>query len=208
MPSLSEIQGYNRFLLAFWLSDRGAVDNALFWSSLTSAERQAIKTEYNAAGVAIMVSAFGSTGMSSFQRPERSADKLALLIDKPTTAGVDPTVCAKSLAAFVKTNDLDGVDVDYEDSSFNTGTAEAWLISTSKLHLSLFRYGLIRVVVFSFPDSPEARAPCALHHLSCPPGALVYFHGTVYRRRIYKGSSSCRGWYRFLQRMSSTSIPA
>jgi hypothetical protein len=64
MPSLAEIQGYNRFLLAFWLSDRGAVDNALFWNSLTSTERQAVKAEYNAAGVALMVSAFGSTGTS------------------------------------------------------------------------------------------------------------------------------------------------
>ena len=36
------------------------------------------------------------------------------------------------MAAFVKANDLDGVDIDYEDNNaFNTGVAEAWLISTS-----------------------------------------------------------------------------
>ena len=53
------------------------------------------------------------------------------LIDTPTTAGVDPTTCAQNLAAFVKANDLDGVDIDYEDNNaFNTGVAEAWLIST------------------------------------------------------------------------------
>jgi hypothetical protein len=54
------------------------------------------------------------------------------LTDNPTSTGVDPTTCARSLAAFVKANDLDGVDIDYEDSqAFNTGTAEAWLISES-----------------------------------------------------------------------------
>ncbi|KAJ9104118.1 hypothetical protein QFC19_004102 [Naganishia cerealis] len=111
MPSLSDVAGYNRFLLAFWLSDRGAADNALFWSSLTTTERAAVKAEYNAAGVAVMVSAFGAT-------------------DNPTTMGVDPTACAQSLAAFVKAYDLDGVDIDYEDANaFNTGVAEAWLIT-------------------------------------------------------------------------------
>lgn len=111
MPSLSEVSGYNRFILAFWLSDIGPADNALFWSSLTSTERLAVKSEYNAAGVAVMVSAFGAT-------------------DNPTTQGVDPTTCAQKLAAFVKTYNLDGVDIDYEDSNaFNTGVAEAWLIT-------------------------------------------------------------------------------
>lgn len=132
MPPLSEIEGFNRFLLAFWLSDRGAFDNALFWSSLTSTERQAIKTEYNAAGVAIMVAAFGATGEFDGLPTFFVMLIMVSFTDSPTSTGVDPTTCARSLAAFVKANDLDGVDIDYEDSqAFNTGTAEAWLISES-----------------------------------------------------------------------------
>lgn len=43
---------------------------------------------------------------------------------------MDPTVCARKLAAFVKNNSLDGVDVNYQDNvAFNNAIAENWLIS-------------------------------------------------------------------------------
>lgn len=58
-----------------------------------------------------MVSAFGATEM-------------------PTTLGLDATTCANSLADYVINNDLDGVDIDYEDSAaFEAGTGEAWVIT-------------------------------------------------------------------------------
>lgn len=111
MPDASLLSSYNRFILAFWMSDRGAVDNAQMWEQFTDAYRQQIITDYHAAGVALMVSAFGST-------------------DAPTMNGVDPTTCAQQLAAWVKQYGLDGVDIDYEDMpAMNSNKAEAWLIT-------------------------------------------------------------------------------
>ncbi len=111
MPSVADLAGYNKFLLAFWMSDRGAVDVADFWSGLSSAQQAAVVADYTAAGITLMVSAFGST-------------------DAPTSSGEDPAACAQRLAAFVKDNSLAGVDIDYEDNAaFNTGVAEAWLIT-------------------------------------------------------------------------------
>ena len=52
-----------------------------------------------------MISAFGSTQF-------------------PTTAGLDPVQTANKLADFVLNNNLDGVDIDYEDNiAMNAGTA-------------------------------------------------------------------------------------
>jgi hypothetical protein len=74
----------------------GAVDMALVWERLSASERQQIKAAYTAAGISLMVSAFGST-------------------DAPTSAGADPIALANKMAAWVKKYDLDGIDVDYED---------------------------------------------------------------------------------------------
>ena len=52
----------------------------------------------------------------------------SLFTDYPTSS--DPTSTAQQLASFVKQNNLDGVDIDYEDSgAFIAGTAEPWLIT-------------------------------------------------------------------------------
>lgn len=52
-------------------------------------------TFQQAAGIKLIVSAFGST-------------------EAPTSSGTDPTDVANTIASFVKTYNLDGVDVDYE----------------------------------------------------------------------------------------------
>ncbi|KAF9047088.1 glycoside hydrolase [Hymenopellis radicata] len=84
----------------------GAWDKAYEWTALTADERTAIKAEYDAAGIKLMVSVFGAT-------------------DVPTTSGADPVSTAQTMAAWVKEYDLDGIDVDYEDfSAFSAGTAE------------------------------------------------------------------------------------
>lgn len=74
----------------------GAWDKAYEWTSLTADERTALKAEYAAAGIKLMVSVFGST-------------------DVPTTTGADSVSTAQYVADWVKQYDLDGVDVDYED---------------------------------------------------------------------------------------------
>ena len=67
--------------------------------------------KYHAAGVKVLVSAFGST-------------------ENPTTSGYDAATVCDNLADFVITNHFDGVDLDYEDNgAFEKGTAPAWIVT-------------------------------------------------------------------------------
>ncbi|EED77818.1 hypothetical protein POSPLDRAFT_120960 [Postia placenta Mad-698-R] len=109
-PDVSEINGYNVFALSFLLAS-GSVDQAQEWESLDAATRQSIKSSYNAAGVKLIVSAFGST-------------------ETPTSSGDDPVDTANTMAAWIKQYDLDGIDIDYEDfTAINEGNgAVDWLV--------------------------------------------------------------------------------
>lgn len=95
MPDVSELGSFNRFILAFWEASAGAVDDVQAWASWDVSYRNQVIEEYHHAGIAIMVAAFGST-------------------DLPTTSGEDAKQVAQKLASFVKTYNLDGVDIDYE----------------------------------------------------------------------------------------------
>ena len=53
---------------------------------------------YHQAGVAIMVSAFGAT-------------------EFPASGGLDPIIECSKFANFVKDNNLDGIDLDFEDNA-------------------------------------------------------------------------------------------
>ncbi|KAF7980246.1 hypothetical protein HWV62_38975 [Athelia sp. TMB] len=121
LPSAEELTGYNVFALSFWLLS-GPADQAINWAQLTSDQKSSIKSAYNAAGISLIVSAFGST-------------------DEPTTSGADPTATAQSLASWVIAQGLDGVDVDYEDDAAfdkGDGSAEQWLITfTTALRTAL-----------------------------------------------------------------------
>ncbi|KAJ7091400.1 glycoside hydrolase family 18 protein [Mycena belliarum] len=111
-PPVSAVTGYNVFLLSFLLVE-GAWDKAFEWTSLSADERATVKAQYAAAGIKLMVSAFGSTNV-------------------PTSANLDPIAVATTMGNWVKTYGLDGIDVDYEDfNAFDAGDgkAEAWLIS-------------------------------------------------------------------------------
>lgn len=64
MPHKSAVEGFNKFILAFWLSDKGAIDNAAFWEKLTQSEQLEVIKGYKEVGITLMVSAFGATGKS------------------------------------------------------------------------------------------------------------------------------------------------
>ncbi|THH32471.1 hypothetical protein EUX98_g1721 [Antrodiella citrinella] len=120
-PPPSDIQGWNVFILSFLLLE-GAWDKAEEWVQLSASQRSSLKSQYAAAGIKLIVSAFGST-------------------DVPTSSGADPVATANTMAAWVQEFDLDGIDVDYED--FNAmdagdGKAEQWLITfTQQLRTQL-----------------------------------------------------------------------
>ncbi|KAJ7917338.1 glycoside hydrolase superfamily, partial [Mycena leptocephala] len=74
---------------------------------MTAAQRQ----EYKDAGITVLISLFGWTA-------------------KPTTSNWDPTTTADMMAAWVKANGVDGIDVDYEDTAaMYAGKGEAWVIT-------------------------------------------------------------------------------
>ncbi|KAJ7719125.1 glycoside hydrolase family 18 protein [Mycena metata] len=105
--------GFTVFALAF-VYPSSTVDNAQVWESMTAAERATTKAAYNAAGISLIVSAFGSGS-------------------NPTSQ--DPTTVANFIANYVLTYTLDGVDIDYEDFTpfESTGTAVAWLTTLTKV---------------------------------------------------------------------------
>ncbi|KAF7358672.1 Glycoside hydrolase [Mycena sanguinolenta] len=109
LPAVADISGFNVFALAFIYS-ASLQDNAATWAELDAATRATIKAEYAAAGISLIVSAFGAG-------------------PTPTSGGDDPTAAANFIANYVKEFDLDGVDVDYEDFGAieTAGTAVAWL---------------------------------------------------------------------------------
>jgi chitinase len=80
--------------LSFWLTS-GAADMALGWEQLSDMERTSYIQEYNAAGISLIVSAFGAT-------------------EEPTSSGANSTVVARNLASWVLQYGIQGVDVDYE----------------------------------------------------------------------------------------------
>lgn len=73
----------------------GAADMALGWQYLTASQRTSYLQEYNAAGISLIVSAFGST-------------------DAPTSSGANAVTVANNLASWVVQYGLQGVDIDYE----------------------------------------------------------------------------------------------
>lgn len=74
---------------------KGPADQAQAWAQLDNATRASTLSKYKAAGIKVIVSAFGST-------------------ETPTTSGEDPTQVANMMASWVKQYGLDGIDVDYE----------------------------------------------------------------------------------------------
>ncbi|PPR08139.1 hypothetical protein CVT24_012353 [Panaeolus cyanescens] len=105
-PPVNAIKGFNIFILSFLLLE-GAWDKAYEWTTLTNAQRSSIKSQYAAAGIKLLVSAFGST-------------------DVPTTVKADPIATANTMAAWVIKYGLDGIDVDYEDiNAFYAGDGRA-----------------------------------------------------------------------------------
>jgi hypothetical protein len=85
---------------------------AMAWQQLSASQRSTIKQSYQAAGIKLLVSAFGGT-------------------EQPTTSGASATQLASTMAAWVKEYDVDGIDVDYEDETAmnkGDGSAENWII--------------------------------------------------------------------------------
>jgi len=126
IPGYAHNSSWNIINLSFWLTSGGA-DAALLWANAytyvssdnpwgnsNSAVQAAWRNHYHSGGIKILVSAFGST-------------------EFPTSAGVDPVQCGTNLANFVLKNNLDGVDLDWEDTAaFESGKGEAWLVSITK----------------------------------------------------------------------------
>jgi hypothetical protein len=124
MPT-SQTTGPNVIALSFWTTG-GTADAIALWGNLpdyiptncgfgtTNAQmQQALIAQYHKYGIKVIASAFGSTNY-------------------PTSS--DPTQTCTSLAQFILNNNLDGVDLDYEDTgAFQSGVGAQWLITCTKV---------------------------------------------------------------------------
>ncbi|KAG6914151.1 hypothetical protein DXG01_002082, partial [Tephrocybe rancida] len=90
------------------------IGDALGWANLTDKQRQDIKVKYAAAGVKLLVSAFGDS-------------------QAPTTRGFSAIEVADKFAAWVKKYNLDGIDIDYLDDIFAEKSV-TWVIDFT-IHL-------------------------------------------------------------------------
>ncbi|CAM6004217.1 unnamed protein product [Sphagnum balticum] len=110
IPGYAPANIYNYICLGYWTSSKGAQDIAEVWAEpllyynttspfgKTKEEIQKnIKKIYNDKGIKIFVSVFGPT-------------------EVPTTHALNATNLAIRLADFVSNNNLDGIDIDWEDS--------------------------------------------------------------------------------------------
>ncbi len=140
LPPLDQVEGFNVVYVSFtpyissmiltlalarnlaFLQCDGAHDQALNWANLAAPKRKQLKADYNDAGIALLVTAFGAD-------------------DLPTTDGRDPAAIADTMARFVLDNDLDGIDVDYEELQLvlaKPGAGETWVskfTQTLRTHL-------------------------------------------------------------------------
>jgi hypothetical protein len=111
VPGYAKPHTYNYIALAFW-SQNGPLDIVKLWGdpvTYIGASQQfgatkdqiqkSIKKKYNDAGISLLISAFGATEL-------------------PTSK--DANTVATSLANWVLANNLDGVDIDYEDNDAMT----------------------------------------------------------------------------------------
>lgn len=164
VPGVAPPHEYNYILLAFWMCSSGPTDMAGLWTNAyqnfgpensfgksNDEIQKNLKKRYNDAGVKIMVSAFGAT-------------------EFPTSAGADPTQCALKLGNYVKTNNFDGVDLDWEDNeAMKRGTGEAWLITFTKV----LRKELPNHVLTHAPQAPYFKNEYYTH------GAYKTVHDSV-----------------------------
>jgi hypothetical protein len=106
---------YTHVLLTFYTCQQGPLDAAILWdqpslyfgTTTFGATDDSIRTTllglFHAKGIKLMVSAFGSTEL-------------------PTSQGIDAVTCGNNIANYVIKNNLDGVDVDWEDTAaFQSG---------------------------------------------------------------------------------------
>lgn len=108
VPTLAQFNIYNYFAYTFWTCGSGPLAMSKLYNDpikflgtdlgKTKAEiQQYIKNLFRNANVKVMVSAFGAS-------------------EHPVEAGLDPIQCANKFIDYIKDNELDGVDIDFEDN--------------------------------------------------------------------------------------------
>lgn len=115
---LMNIGKFNYLILAFWETTK-PVDVALEWSDGKTFPTDAID-QFHKAGVKVLVSASGST-------------------ETPIThwingSGIDGATYGQKLADFVKQYQLDGADLDIEDTAYQSNPSKAiqWTVDATK----------------------------------------------------------------------------
>ncbi len=192
----TDSRGYNIVNLSFWLANKDGtshpVDIAIVWASperffdvhnskfgSTPDEiRKNLRKAYHAQGARVLVSAFGATQF-------------------PTTQGIPATACGENLAQFVMDNQLDGVDLDYEDNAaMENGTAVPWLVEMTSAMLKKFKASGKRYIILHAPQAPyfmDGKYPknyVALHNSGLHDGSTMGDHIDGYLVQFYNQGNS------------------
>lgn len=95
---------------------------------------------------------------------------------------MDPSVCARGLAAFVKNNSMDGVDVSYQDNvAFNNAFAESWLISFTNTVRSLLPFHIVSHTIQDYHlDSNKYKGGSYTRVISTVGNLLDFYSITYY----------------------------
>jgi chitinase len=127
LPSIDQLDGYTVFILSFLMTS-GPSDEVLAFTELDSETRAKTIAEYHSNGISLMISAFGADDTPSRTDPVDTANMVADFVKEYK---VSPQKCLGSTC--LTSTKLDGTDVDFEDyDSFNSGSAEKWIISFTK----------------------------------------------------------------------------
>ncbi|KAJ4489052.1 glycoside hydrolase superfamily [Lentinula lateritia] len=178
-PAVDDIKGFNVVIMSFILSS-GPADMAMAWQTLSASQRSTIKQQYQAAGIKLLVSAFGST-------------------ETPTTSGKDPKQLASTMAAWVKQYGVDGIDVDYEDiAAMNKadGKAEQWLIDfTNALRTDLpqGQYILTHAPMAPWMGSGTQWTSGAYVTVNTKVGSLIDWYNTQFYNQGASEYTTCDG---------------
>lgn len=200
----TDSRGYNIVNLAFWTPNADGssnpVDIAYLWANvenyfdLSNSQfgstpdeiRKNLREEYHKQGTRVLISAFGA---NSF----------------PTTQGVPATPCGENLAKFIIDNQLDGVDLDYEDKvAMENGTAVPWLVEMTEAMLKKFAATGQTYIILHAPQAPyfmDGKYPknyVALHETKLSDGSTMGDHIDGYLVQFYNQDSTEYSTYQTL----------
>ncbi|KAF5336655.1 hypothetical protein D9758_016739 [Tetrapyrgos nigripes] len=162
IPSVDQIKGFNVLALGFYTGIQGPMDSAAWWESQGDSKQKALKKAYTDAGIKLIVSIFGGS---------EEEMHITSKVNETAAAGL-----AKRVGDWVIKNNLDGVDVDFEDfDAMKDGTGVPWLVT--------------------FQKALRSALPSSSYVISHTPGAWLFANGKGQYVDVHKQVGDTIDWF-------------